>query len=211
MNTWPTLGLGILLLLTLQSCGMANTGSSATDAPATRPVSESSSTSQSPIAPTPTIVPFRLTSASFRDGQPIPVQSTCDGDDSSPALSWSGTPAKTRSLVLLLRDPDANNYSHWVVYNLPPTTTSLEADQARDQQLLAGGSQGKNDNRQFGYGGPCPPKGKPHRYVFTLYALDTVLNLEERILKLGAPMLAIEIAMKDHVLAETQLTGTYQR
>lgn len=201
----------ILLLLLLVSCGAPSSGSGATTALPTQPPTTPAPTSAPTTAPAPTAVPFQMTSASFTEGQPIPVQYTCDGDDTSPPLSWTGAPSETQSFVLLLRDPDADNYSHWVVYNLPPSVTALEDSQAQEEELSNGGKQGMNDNRDVGYGGPCPPKGETHRYVFTLYALDTVLELDKRILKLGAPMLAIEIAMKGHILAETRLSGAYQR
>lgn len=151
---------------------------------------------------------LRLTSPSFTDQGEIPGVHTCEGKDVAPALAWSGAPQGTRSLALIVDDPDApdpkapqRTWVHWVVVDLPPTATGLPEGGA----LPAGARSGLNDWKRPGYGGPCPPIGR-HRYFFKLYALDTTLE------KLQQPTKAqLEAAMKGHVLAEAQLLGTYQK
>lgn len=154
---------------------------------------------------------FKITSDSFDNGGEIPTQYTCQGRDVSPPLSWSGVPDGARSLALIVDDPDAPDpaapkmvWVHWVLYNLPPDSTGL-AENADSDELPAGTQQGKNDWRRTGYGGPCPPIGR-HRYFYKLHALDTVLP------DLGEPDKAkLEKAMAEHVLAETQIIGTYEK
>lgn len=150
---------------------------------------------------------MQLTSPAFADGGLIPRRYTCDGDDASPPLAWSGVPATTVSLALIADDPDAprGTWVHWVLYNLPATTTSLPEALPTDERLPNGALQGRNDFRRTGYGGPCPPSGT-HRYFFKLYALDTVLSLEP-----GATKQQLLQAMEGHVLAEAQLMGRYAR
>ena len=147
-----------------------------------------------------------LSSATLRDGR-VPRESTCDGEDQSPPLAWTSPPAGTKSLALTATDPDApgGTFTHWVLFNLPPNTTSLPANVPK-QADAASAKQGRNDFGRVGYGGPCPPPGKPHRYVFTLYALDTELNLQP-----GATRAQVESAMHDHILAKGELTATYGR
>jgi Raf kinase inhibitor-like YbhB/YbcL family protein len=151
---------------------------------------------------------LELKSAAFRDGAAIPQKFTCDGGDSSPALNWSDPPAGTKSFVLIVDDPDApmGTWVHWVVFNLPSEARGLPEAVPRGDEIKGGGSQGRNDFPQLGYGGPCPPPGKPHRYFFKLYALDTQLNLT-----LGATKNDVERAMQGHVLAKAQIIGHYQR
>jgi hypothetical protein len=152
---------------------------------------------------------LQLTSAAFAPGGEIPIRHTCQGEDRSPPLAWSGVPTNAKSLVLIVDDPDAPDpaapkmvYVHWVLYNLPPSITALPEAVAR---LPAGTGQGLNDWHRTGYGGPCPPIGR-HRYFHKLYALDTVLP------DLGTPTkAALEAAMKGHVLAQAELVGTYQK
>ena len=156
-------------------------------------------------------MPLILESPAFPDGAPIPVEYTCDGRDSSPPLAWYGVPDGTRSLVLIVDDPDAPDpkaprmtWVHWVLYNLPPESTGLAAG-ARSADLPSGTGEGINDWKHTGYGGPCPPIGR-HRYFHKLYALDTVLP------DLGTPTkAALEAAMKGHVIAQAELVGTYQK
>lgn len=150
-----------------------------------------------------------LTSNAFFHQGEIPQTYTCDGRDISPPLAWSGLPDGTRSLVLLVDDPDApdpaapkTTWVHWVLYNIPPDATGLSEG---GRELPAGTQEGLNDWDRSGYGGPCPPIGR-HRYFHKLYALDVVLP------DLGQPTKAqIEEAMQDHVLERTELIGTYQR
>ena len=141
----------------------------------------------------------------------IPSRYTCEGDDASPPLRWTGVPEDTLSLVLIVDDPDAPDpahpkvtWVHWLLYNIPPTATGLR-EAASPSALPAGALQGRNDWQRAGYGGPCPPVGR-HRYVFRLYALDQML------LGLNDPdKAALLAAMEGHVLAETELIGTYAK
>jgi hypothetical protein len=150
-----------------------------------------------------------LSSAAFPDQGAIPSRYTCEGQDISPPLAWSGVPPGSESLVLIVDDPDApdpaapkTTWVHWLLYNLPPATDEL----AEDLQTLPPGTlQGRNDWRKTGYGGPCPPIGS-HRYFHKLYALDCVLA------DLGRPTKAqLEGAMQGHVLAKAELIGTYRK
>jgi Raf kinase inhibitor-like YbhB/YbcL family protein len=152
-----------------------------------------------------------LTSSAFTAGGEIPVVHTCEGADTSPALEWSGVPAGTKSLALVVDDPDAPDpkaprmtYVHWVLYNIPPTATRLPEGAARGG-LPPGTREGTNDWKRTGYGGPCPPIGR-HRYFHKLYALDVDLP------DLGTPTKAqLEKATEGHVLAKAELIGTYQK
>ena len=155
------------------------------------------------------MVTLRITSTAFAEGAEIPVKYTCEGNDASPPLSWSGVPAGTKSLVLIVDDPDAPDpkapkmtWVHWVLYNLPPSATGLPEDVGT--ALPPGTKVGINDWKRADFGGPCPPIGR-HRYFHKLYALDTELDL-------GKPTKAdVEAAMGGHVLAQAQLVGTYQK
>lgn len=151
---------------------------------------------------------MQVTSAAFAQGQPIPAQYTCTGKNISPALKWSGVPDGAKSLVLIADDPDApsGTWVHWVFYDVPSATKDLPEDLPKGQYIPGGGTQGLNDFKHLGYGGPCPPPGKPHRYFFKLYALDATLEL-----KPGATKKAVEKAMEKHVLAQGELMGTYKR
>ncbi|HWV98253.1 MAG TPA: YbhB/YbcL family Raf kinase inhibitor-like protein [Candidatus Acidoferrum sp.] len=151
---------------------------------------------------------MRLASTAFNEGGPIPARFTCDGSDASPALKWSGLPSEAKSLVLIADDPDApvGTWVHWVLYDLPISASELPEDAPKSQYLPGGAKQGLNDFKRLGYGGPCPPAGKPHRYFFKLYALDTLLDL-----KPGATKKEVERAMEEHILAQGKLMGTYKR
>ncbi len=152
-----------------------------------------------------------LTSQVFPAGGEIPAQYTCDDQDTSPPLAWSGLPDGAKSLALIVDDPDAPDpaapkmiWVHWVLYNLPPTATGLPADVAASD-LPGGTLEGTNDWNRTGYGGPCPPIGR-HRYFHKLYALDVVLP------DLGEPTKAqLEHAMQGHILDQAELIGTYLR
>jgi hypothetical protein len=148
-----------------------------------------------------------LSSESLRDGS-VPKEFTCDGEDKSPALTWTAPPSRARTLALIVTDPDApsGTFTHWVVYNLPANIIGLPVGVPKQGQLAHGGRQGKSDFGQVGYGGPCPPAGQAHRYVFTLYALDTMLDVDA-----GAPRDHVEAAMKGHVLGQGELVARYQR
>ena len=151
---------------------------------------------------------MKLTSTAFAEGQPIPANHTCDGADVSPPLQWSEAPPSTKSFALICDDPDApvGTWVHWVIYGLPATASELPGMIAPTESLPNGAKQGLNDFRRVGYGGPCPPPGRPHRYFFKLYALDTELLLKPRATKQD-----LLRAMAGHILAETRLMGTYQR
>ena len=151
---------------------------------------------------------MQLTSTAFSEGQPIPEKYTCDAKNVSPPLKWSGAPGAAKSLVLIADDPDApvGTWVHWVLYDIPTTVSALPEDLPKGQYTPEGAKQGLNDFKHLGYGGPCPPPGKPHRYFFKLYALDALLDL-----KPGSKKQDVERAMARHVLAEGQLMGTYKR
>ena len=151
---------------------------------------------------------IQITSPVFIEGNPIPRKYTCDAEDASPPLAWSGVPAGAKSLALIVDDPDApvGTWVHWVFYNLPPTLTELKEAIAKTPTVEGLGVQGNNDFRKTGYGGPCPPRGKPHRYFFKLYALDTSLSLQP-----SASKADLEKAMRGHILAQGQFIGTYSR
>jgi hypothetical protein len=151
---------------------------------------------------------IELTSTSFQPGATIPKQYTGDGADRSPLLRWSEPPSGTKSLALICDDPDAprGTWVHWVLFNLPAQARELEEGVPTTETLGNGAKQEKNDFGNIGYGGPAPPKGKPHRYFFKLYALDTALDLPP-----GATKAQLVNAMKGHILADGQLMGTYGR
>lgn len=150
---------------------------------------------------------LELVSSAFGPGEPIPVKYSCDGSDISPPLQWNTPPEGTRSFALIADDPDApvGTWVHWVFYDLPAATQDLPEALPPDAALSGGGLHGENDWKRLGYGGPCPPSGT-HRYFFKLYALDSVLNL-----KPGANAAQLRQAMEGHILAESELMGTYSR
>jgi Raf kinase inhibitor-like YbhB/YbcL family protein len=149
-----------------------------------------------------------LSSIAFQDGEGIPVKHTCEGQDVSPPLMWSELPQGTQSLALIVDDPDAPGgvFNHWVLFNIPSDNRRLPEAVPTQAQLPSGALQGRNGFGRVGYGGPCPPPGRPHRYCFTLYALDRVLDL-----KAGVSKKQVLDAMQGHILAQGKLTGTYQR
>ncbi|MBU6410245.1 MAG: YbhB/YbcL family Raf kinase inhibitor-like protein [Verrucomicrobia bacterium] len=142
-----------------------------------------------------------VSSTAFSAGKTIPQKYTCSGGDISPPLAWTRPPAKSRSIALICEDPDApsGTFTHWVLYNLPPGTVAL------DEGAVPGGAlQGLNDFRHIGYGGPCPPPGKPHHYYFKVYALDHPVGLPA-----GATKEELNKAMSGHILAEGELVGVF--
>jgi Raf kinase inhibitor-like YbhB/YbcL family protein len=153
-----------------------------------------------------------FTSSPFASGDAIPREYSCEGDNISPGLRWTSAPDGTETLALIVDDPDApgQTFTHWVLFNLPGDGTHLPRDvdvgaEFAGQEPLP--QEGANDFGNVGYGGPCPPPGDgAHRYFFRLYALDTVLDLEQ-----GATREQVTDAMDGHVLAETDLMGTYER
>jgi Raf kinase inhibitor-like YbhB/YbcL family protein len=151
---------------------------------------------------------IQVTSSAFREGETVPRQFTADGKDLSPPLEWTGVPEGTKSLALIADDPDAprGTWVHWVLFNLPSAIPGLPEGIAPQRELADGTRQGKNDFGKLGYGGPAPPRGKPHRYFFKLYALDRAIDLAP-----GVTKEQLETAMKGHILAEGQLMGKYGR
>lgn len=154
---------------------------------------------------------FTLTSQAFADGDSIPIDYSCEGDDINPPLEISGMPEGTMSLALIMEDPDIPEavkenmgievYDHWVAYNIPPSTTEIEPGDAV-------GTQGVNSGGGTGYTGPCPPaehKPTEHRYIFTVYALNGTLDLSE-----GANKQELKAAMQDNIIETAQLVGRYQ-
>jgi Raf kinase inhibitor-like YbhB/YbcL family protein len=171
--------------------------------PTSSPTSVPSLTAGAALTPTlkPTIM---LTSPAFANDQPVPVEYTCQGKNQSPALQWQNIPAAALSLTLIVEDPDApsGSFTHWVLANLPPASTGLAAG----QETPPGAISGNNGGGKPGYTGPCPPAGKLHHYIFTLYAADQLLKLD------AAPSKAsVLAALQGHILASGQLVGTFQR
>jgi hypothetical protein len=148
-----------------------------------------------------------VTSSAFTEGAWIPKKYTCDAEDISPDLKWSGVPSGAKSVALICDDPDApvGTWVHWVLFNIPADVRSLPAGIPADATLKNGARHGQNDFRKLGYGGPCPPGGT-HRYYFKIYALDTLLTLES-----GSTKAQVLAAIKGHILAEGQLMGKYKR
>jgi Raf kinase inhibitor-like YbhB/YbcL family protein len=163
---------------------------------------------------------FTLTSPDFADGAAIPKQFTCEGANTSPELAWGGAPADTESFALIMEDPDApsGTFTHWVIFDIPKTfhglKAGLKAGIPSASTSREGGVEGMNDFKAtlastlaaIGYGGPCPPPGKPHHYVFRLYALSQELGLGQGVLRKG-----VEDAMNGKILAQATLTGTFAR
>lgn len=147
---------------------------------------------------------MELKSAAFKDGGFIPPKFTCDGENINPLIEVVGVPENTKSMVLIIDDPDApaGTWDHWIMWNIDPKTSYIHED-----SVPAGAVEGTTSFGKPKYGGPCPPKGdKPHHYIFKLYALDTTLELPEETTKQE-----LEQTMKGHVLAQATLTGKYKR
>ncbi|MCZ7399454.1 MAG: YbhB/YbcL family Raf kinase inhibitor-like protein [Candidatus Methanoperedens sp.] len=149
-----------------------------------------------------------ISSEAFKENGTIPDEYTCEGKDISPPLSWEGLPAGTKSIALIADDPDAPGraFVHWVIYNIPGSTQKLAKGIPKKEKLDDGSLQGMTDFGRAGYGGPCPPPGKPHRYFFKIYAIDKILDLPS-----GASREDVEAAMKGHILAKGELIGKYAR
>ena len=149
-----------------------------------------------------------LSSSVFKEGGTIPAKYTCDGEGVSPPLTWGEPPVGTQSFALIMEDLDApaGVFTHWVLFNVPQDSRGLPEGVPTQAQLSSGALQGRNDFQGIGYGSPCPPVGSPHRYRFTLYALDRQLELEAE-----ASKRQVLDAMQGHILAQAQLVGTYQR
>lgn len=148
-----------------------------------------------------------ITSDAFKDGENIPTVYTCDGQDVSPELKWEGIPIGTKSIALIMDDPDApgGTFVHWVVFNIPSDVKELP-EAVISSKALKGSTQGMTSFGKSGYGGPCPPPGKPHRYYFKVYALDIRLGISPGVTKAD-----VEHEMKNHILAKGELMGRYER
>ncbi len=149
-----------------------------------------------------------LKSSAFEQGAEIPKKHTCDAADVSPALEWSGLPPRTVTFALVMDDPDAPNgtWVHWVMWNVPTSAHELREAIPKRDPLEEGTRQGRNSFGKIGYNGPCPPRGKPHRYFFRLYALDEKLDLAP-----GSSNVVLQQAIKDHIIVEADYMGTYKR
>ena len=210
--------LGAIALAVIAACG----GGGATIAPANVPsptaippstVTPVATEAFSAIvaAPSQTPVPFAilvLAASAFSEGEPIPLRYSCDGEDISPSLAWSGVPQGTETWVVIMDDPDAprGTWDHWVVFNIPADVRGLEEAQPDTAQLPNGGVHGKNSWGKAKYGGPCPPRGPAHNYRFFLYAVD--INLE---LPAGASKKDVLQAVDGHIVGESILKGTFAR
>jgi len=204
-----------LLAFLLAACTAAGN-----DLAATRPVAQAGDLTQIPqasldaaTAASQTGEPvteqaMKISSPAFDDGQSIPKKFTCQGENVSPALTWSGVPAGTKSLALVTEDPDAPSgiFIHWVLYNMPPGLSGLPEKVAASPQVAGTGTQGSSGFGRPGYGGPCPPPGKAHRYYFKLYALDLDPQLPT-----GLNAAGLQKQMAGHILAQAQWMGTFQR
>ena len=151
---------------------------------------------------------IRFGSPAFARGKPIPADFTCDGKNISPLLRWSNAPTGTKSFALICDDPDAprGDWVHWVVYGIPANALELPENVPANETSPDGSKQGMNSFNKVGFGGPCPPSGRAHRYFFRLFALDTDLDLKPK-----ATKAELETAMKGHVLGMGETMGTYQR
>lgn len=166
-------------------------------------------TEAAPAATTASAVTFGLSSPAFEANGSIPAKYSCKGDGTSPALSWTTPPEGTQSLALLMDDPDAASvaghvWDHWVIFNIPPSVTGLPEDIKGSTAFADGTVQGQNSSGGTGYQGPCPPGGQTHGYVFTLYAVDSVLALNS-----SATKADVLKALEGHTLAQAQLIGKY--
>jgi len=151
---------------------------------------------------------FTLTSSAFASGAEIPQAYTCKGADYSPALEWTGAPAKTATFALIMDDPDApaGTWVHWVLWDLPAAAHALPQGIPKREQLEDGSRQGRNSFKKIGYNGPCPPGGQTHRYFFRLFALDGKLDVAA-----GASSGQLDTAMQGHVLGKAEYMGTFHR
>lgn len=151
---------------------------------------------------------MQILSPAFHSGGNIPRRFTCEGDDISPQLLWTDAPKETKSFALVLHDPDSprhNGFTHWVMYNIPPSVTALDENVPRQPAISGLGTQGKNDAGNIGYKGPCPNTGK-HRYIFWFFSLRTELNLQP-----GATYEELKSALEGKIIEQTQLMGTYMK
>lgn len=151
---------------------------------------------------------FQIESSAFKPQEKIPREYTCEGENLSPPLRWTGPPEGTKSFALIADDPDApiGTWVHWVVYNIPSETLEFGAGIPKDQALSDGTQQGMTDFRKVGYSGPCPPPGPGHHYSFKVYALNAMLNPSTGLTKVD-----FLVAAHGHILAQAELVGLYER
>jgi len=156
----------------------------------------------------PDAVDFRMTIGAFEEGALVPTRYSCEGENVSPEIVWSGVPVGTNSFAVVMDDPDAPRgvFDHWVLFNLPPSLNGLPENMPDTAVLVSGGINGRNSTGNIGYVGPCPPPGNLHHYRFTVYALDTMLGLDS-----SADKQNLLDALSGHILADSLYTGTYQR
>lgn len=191
----------ISLVAVLTACGGSSARPSPTPPPTLAPPTETADVeTEEPV--------MQITSPAFAQSESIPVKYTCDGANVSPPLAWNGVPADAKSLALISDDPDApaGTWVHWVIYGISPSRSELSEGVEASETVLDSAVQGTNDFDNIGYGGPCPPRGDPHRYFFKLYALDTELSLGP-----GATKQEVLDATDGHVLAQAELMGIYKR
>ena len=179
----------ILVLALLANCGAHNQANNQSNGEA--------------VVENATLTKLSLTSDAFQEGRPIPIQYTCDGANQSPPLKWSEPPQATKSFTIVVDDPDApsGTFGHWGAFDIPPSTRSLPAGQSQ-------GSHAVNGFGKTGYGGPCPPRGHgAHHYRFKIYALD----IDRLPLPSNPKVVDVESAAKQHVVAQGELVGTFER
>lgn len=192
----------------LAACLVTALGASACTQPKNANASSPPSRTTTATSPDPTRAPtassFKLQSSAFAPNAAIPANYTCDGANQIPPLAWSGAPAGASRLVLIVMDPDApgGNFTHWVVWDLPVSDGAIGAGGS----LPFGAQEGLNSAGKVGYDGPCPPAGSAHHYHFTLYAVDAPLGLSG-----GASRTDVDAKMAGHVVAHTELVGTYTK
>lgn len=152
---------------------------------------------------------IKVYSSAFKEGGSIPSKYTCEGSNVSPQLHWGDVPKEVKSFALIVDDPDApgGNFVHWIIYNIPGNTKELHEDITPSRNIPEEVMLGTNGFGRIGYGGPCPPAGKPHRYFFRLYALNTILHHVES----GLTKQQLLKAMESHIISEGHLMGKYQR
>jgi Raf kinase inhibitor-like YbhB/YbcL family protein len=195
----------LLVAFLVVACSPAGEAAPITStSPSTSSTQPETTTTIPPTTTTTEKPPFGVSSNAFTDGEPIPLAYTCDGADVAPGVSVVGVPEGTQSLVLIVDDPDAalGTWDHWVEFNIPTTNGSLEISPATRSLAVPGA----NSWKLTGYKGPCPPEGETHEYRFTVYALDTLLDLAP-----GVQSEPVYSAMEGHVIDSVSLTGTYSR
>lgn len=192
----------------LASCSAASTAIATLQPTEVEALPVITSTPEPALIATDTLMPLTLSSPGFTEGSTIPAYFACTGANKSPALNWTEPPAGTQSFALIFDDPDAGSrgFVHWVVYNIPADSRGLPGAIQPGPEIDSSGVHGTNGWGRLDYGGPCPPQGSTHRYVFTLYALDTLLDLQP-----GATREELQEAIRVHVLAEARLTAMFGR